>query len=104
MRIRAWAGAASFRRKRTLKECLKEAKAEVERLRKDLNEDGGSNSRQQAARERAAHERQRAVSDALAQFDELEEAREDSAKLNKKRAAKQGELRISTTDKDARVM
>ena len=56
--MRASAGAASFRRKQTLKECRKEAEAALEALKKDLHEDGSSSTtRQRSARERAAKER-----------------------------------------------
>src|SRR5262249_43901755 len=58
MRVRASAGAASFRRRPTLEEALAEAQAQVQALRSELEDDpAASNRRQQKARERAARER-----------------------------------------------
>ena len=58
MRVRASAGAASFRRRPTLEEALAEAEAQVQALRAELEQDpAAGNRRQQKARERAARER-----------------------------------------------
>jgi transposase len=96
MRVRASAGAASFRREKTLEDCLAEAEEQVQTLRKELEDDpAAANNRQQAARERAARERQQRVQQAL---DQLEEVR------SKKRAKDRDKARVSTTDPDARVM
>ena len=58
MRVRASAGAASFRRRPTLEEALTEAEAQVEALRAEAEEDpAASDRRQKGARERAARER-----------------------------------------------
>jgi transposase len=96
MRVRASAGAASFRRKKTLKRCLREAQAQVEALRRELEEDpGATERRQQAARERAAREREERVAKALAQL---------PAVAAKKKPKEREEARVSTTDPEARVM
>jgi transposase len=96
MRVRANAGAASFRRERTLKECLEEAKTEVESLRQELAEDpGATKRREQAARQRAARERKERVEEALRQMPEVQA---------KKKPEERPEARVSTTDADARVM
>jgi len=96
MRVRASAGAASFRRERALTECLEEAKAQVECLRRELEEDPGATSRrEQAARQRAARERQARIEEALRQMPEV---------AAKKKAEERSEARVSTTDADARVM
>src|SRR5215211_753030 len=59
MRVRACAGAASFRTKATLEEHLAEAKDQVDRLKREMDDGPAAGSRQQtAARERAARERQ----------------------------------------------
>ena len=51
MRVRAHAGASSFRRRVTLEECRSQAEEQVGSLRQELEEDpGASNRRQQAAR------------------------------------------------------
>jgi transposase len=55
MRVRASAGAASFRRRPSLERCLDEAKAQVDRLRDEIDADPAATSRRkQAAKERAS--------------------------------------------------
>jgi transposase len=96
VRVRASAGAASFRRKKTLEQCLEEATEQVKALRQELDEDPGATSRRQrAARERAARERQKRVCKALAHVPEVEA---------KKKAKDKTKARVSTTDAEARVM
>ena len=101
MRVRASAGAASFRRGSTLERCLAEAQVQVKALRDDLDADPGSQSRRErAVRERAARTRVEQVKRAQAQ---LAEIREEKARRGRKRD--QGkELRASTTDPESRVM
>ena len=66
MRVRAAAGQSSFRRQPTLEQHLATAGEQVERLRKELGEDPGASDRQgDAARKRAAEERQERVRQAL---------------------------------------
>src|SRR5262249_1067018 len=73
MRVRASAGAASFRRKPTLEEALAEAEAQVEALRQEQEDDPkASNDRQKQARRRAAEERVARVAAALERLPELE--------------------------------
>lgn len=97
MRVRASAGAASFRRRTSLEECLEEAEAQVKALREELKEDpGATNRRQAAARERAAKERKERVSAALAQWDGVASKRPAGEREEK--------ARVSTTDPEARVM
>ena len=72
MRVRAAAGAASFRRRASLERCRAEAAAEVARLRAELDADPGAVSRRQAAaRLRAAADRERRVAAALAVAEQL---------------------------------
>lgn len=104
-KVRANAGASSFRREASLAECLKEAEAEVARLRADLHcGENASKARREAARVRAAEERMARVKAALAQMPEQKAVRAREQQADRKRAAKRGEPRISTTDPDARVM
>src|SRR5215471_8251552 len=49
MRVRASAGAASFRRRATLQECLHEAQDQVARLKEELDDDPAAPSRRHAA-------------------------------------------------------
>jgi len=96
VRVRANAGAGSFRRQSTLERCLEEAKEQIERLRQELEEDPEATSRRQAAaRQRAAEDRRRRVAEALAQMPDA---------ASKKPASEQGQTRVSTTDAEARVM
>ncbi len=97
MKVRASAGAASFRREKSLKECLEEAKRQVEEVARQGQEKGAESApRRAAARERAARERKERVEKALA---ELPKAREAKTTEEKK-----AEARVSTTDPEARVM
>lgn len=96
MKVRANAGAASFRRKMTLEELLVEAKQQVEALRSELEADpAGATDRQRAARQRAAEEREERIRAALNQIPQIEAA---------KKAADKDKARASTTDADARTM
>ncbi len=102
MKVRASAGAASFRRRQSLERCLEEAKEQVRKLKRELHEDGSASTRRQkAARERAARDRQAAVEAALAEVPKIEQQRATKRPSEKKR---QGEIRVSTTDAESRVM
>jgi transposase len=104
-RVRASAGASSFRREKTLQVCLEEAAAQVDTLRAELGHDAGASTRRvAAAKQRAAEARRAAVEAALAQFPEVNQQREVMDKKNKKRAETKGAPRVSTTDPEARVM
>jgi transposase len=96
IRVRASAGAASFRRQPSLERCLQEAKEQVKRLREELERDPeATNRRQTAAQQRAVEDRQRRVKEALEQMPKV---------AAKKPVAEQDKARVSTTDADARVM
>jgi len=96
MRVRASAGAASFRRRKTLEQCQAEAEAQVDALRDELDADPvGSSQRQEAAWRRAARERSERIRQALAELPEVE---------SKKKAGEKDKARVSTTDPEARVM
>jgi|TARA_B100001971_G_C18195816_1_gene541362 transposase len=105
MRVRASAGSASYRRRRTLRKELTKARRLVARLTRERDDDpAASNRRIAAARQRAARERAGRVRAALDKLDEIEAERERRAKTNKGQVAKQKEPRASTTDAQARVM
>lgn len=96
MRVRASAGAASFRRGPTLEEALAEARAQVETLRQEREDDPkAAHDRQRQARRRAAEERVARVAAALERLPELEA---------KKKPDEKDKARCSTTDPDATVM
>jgi transposase len=105
VRVRASAGASSFRRQQSLHKHLKKARRLVEHLKREVEEDpDASNRRIKAAQERAAREREERIAKALARAGELEAERQRRAKTNKKQVEKQKEPRTSTTDPEARVM
>ena len=105
VRVRASAGAGSFRRKKKLHKELNKAKRLIEQLKQEANDDpDASNRRIRAARERAADERAARVAAALDKLAEIEAERVRRAKTNKKQTAKQKEPRVSTTDPQARIM
>lgn len=105
LRVRASAGASSFRRRKTLHKCLKRARRLVERLKREIDDDpDASNRRIKAARARAAAERECRVTAALDRLAELEAERARRAKTNAEQTKKQGAPRASTTDPEARVM
>ena len=97
MRVRASAGASSFRREPSLKKCLDHAAQQVKETKQAAEQpDSQQSARERAAAERAAREREERVGRAL---EELQKVR--AAKYSKKDAA---EARASTTDPEARVM
>ena len=123
MRVRAAAGAASFRRRVSLERCRAEAAAEVARLRAELEADpGGLGRRQAAARQRAAADRERRVEAALAVAGQLAATRQATPRsgepdpsgpeggpagdgpVGASAAKPPPEPRVSTTDAEARVM
>lgn len=96
MKVRASAGAASFRRQPTLEEALAEAEEQVTRLREEMESNPAAHkSRHEAARQRAAEERAAHIRAALEQLPKIAES---------KKAKDREKARASTTDADARVM
>ena len=98
MRVRASAGAASFRREEKLKACLEAAREQVSSLKAQVDDDPvGETARKQAAQRRAAEEREARLEAALARLPEL-------AAIKKGQGKDPKEARASTTDADATVM
>src|SRR5690606_7043096 len=96
MRVRASAGAASFRRRPTLEEALTQAEAQVQALRVEAEGDpAAAGRREKAARQRAARERAERVKSALERLPELEA---------RKKAGQEDKARCSATDPEATVM
>ena len=96
MRVRASAGAASFRRRPTLEEALAQAQEQVEALRQEAEDDPATTDRRRkAAQQRAARERAERVQAALDRLPELEA---------KKKPDQKEQARCSTTDAFATVM
>lgn len=107
MRVRASAGASSFKRKATLKFNLELARMLVADLKEEARKNPeGSRRRKEAAQNRAAEEAEKKISKAIA---ELNEVRKSKIRSGKKelREVKEEELqktRASMTDPDARIM
>jgi transposase len=96
MKVRASAGAASFRRQPTLEQALCEAEQQLAQLKQELEADpAASKTREQAARQRAAEERAARIRAALEQLPKIAES---------KKPKDREQARASTTDPDARVM
>jgi transposase len=104
VRIRASAGAASFRREATLNQHLALAQAVVEELKREVEaSSGASNRRIEAAQQRVARERHERVQAAQAALSAIKEKRQQ---LEEKggNGKKPKEPRASTTDAEARIM
>jgi len=96
LKVRASAGAASFRRRPKLESCLAQAKERVEALRKEIADDPSATERRQKERALAqAKRRQERVKKALAAHEQ------QAAKKSPKEREK---ARASTSDDEARVM
>ena len=100
MRVRASAGAGSFRRAASLEEAQRQAAAHVEEVRRQNDQDGdGGDRRRRAARERAAREKHERIERARAAMEDLQKryARRSSG-------TPRSAPRASTTDPEARRM
>jgi len=108
-RVRACAGAGSYRRREGLRGLQKDARQHVRRLRRQFEDPAQQavvSARIKGARERAAREREERVTRALALLPELERRQERLAKkiAAAERAGRLREPRVSTTDPEVRVM
>jgi len=112
LRVRVGAGASSFRREERLEQLLQEAKQHVTELNQQREAPGAAappvTARQAAARQRAAREKQERLEQAIAQLPELKRRQEEAAKRAGQgkcgKKIREKELRVSTTDAEARVM
>jgi hypothetical protein len=122
IRIRAGAGASSFRRQATLERLLGEVEERIEQLKREIDaEPDASNRRRQAAQARAARERKERIDAALQAVRALQAQQAVAAAARQRpgdgappadggtspadgKAKKVKEPRASTTDAQARVM
>lgn len=120
MRVRASAGAGSHHRRKTVEKARRLATEQVQRLKAELQSDSRATSRrQEAARLRAAQERDRRLAQALEELEKVEAKQKDPRRREKRgkrgpdRRDPQGgtagapaedSARVSTTDPEARVM
>ena len=94
-KIRAQAGADSFRREKTLRQRLEEAREAVRQM-SDPHSEGRDKERRQAARERALRERLQRLESALEELQRLQEG--------KGVESEQAAVRVSLSEPEARVM
>jgi transposase len=118
VRVRASAGAASFRRRETLERLLQEAQAELQRLQQQpvtppTNGQSEPSAQQRGAQRRHAKERVERIQRALQRMPEMEARKEKAkqkkgkkkgGKKSKEKAEKKEAARVSTTDPQATVM
>ena len=98
MRVRAHAGAASFRREASLQQHLDDATELITSLKEQAQSDPtGPQRRVQAAQLRAAEQREQRIREALAQLPKVVETK-------KRNGLPEDQARSSTTDAQARVM
>jgi transposase len=111
VRVRVGAGAASFRREDRLQELLEESKQHVEELRRQLDVPeklAAEKVKKAKAEKRRAEEKQKRLEQAIQQLPELKKKREEAVQRRGKgkygNKLRNKELRVSTTDAEARVM
>jgi transposase len=114
MRVRASAGAASFRRRETLEKLLQEAQAELQRLGQPGDtpppqQQPQPSAQQRAAQRRHAKERVGRIRQALARMPEMEAKKEKARRKKRqkkggKKVEKDQAARVSTTDPEATTM
>lgn len=82
MRVRAHAGAASFRRRETLEQLLQNAKDQVQALKQEVGDDdaGAGTRRVRAARQRAAIEREQRIELALEAMQKIDKSQSSKSK------------------------
>ena len=82
MRVRAHAGAASFRRRETLEQLLQDAQDQVQALKLEVGDDdaGAGTRRVRAARQRAAIEREQRIEHALKAMQEIDKSLSSQSK------------------------
>lgn len=94
-KIRAQAGADSFRREKTLRERLEQARRVVTEMG-DPRAEAPAKDRREAARERAARERAKRLEAALEELQDLQ--------AQKKSESEKQEVRVSLSEPEARLM
>lgn len=111
MRLRAHAGTGKFHRKPKLEDQREAVRAQIATLRAELESDtSASSEREQAAKLRAAAEREKKLEAALNEMPKVERVHARTKAQRARNAAKKGRSfdddgpRVSTTDPEARVM
>jgi transposase len=92
-KVRAQAGVDSFRREKTVREKLAQARELVEQ---DPQAEGGGNKRREAAQQRARREREQRLQEALQELEKIQEKKDGSEE--------KAEARVSVSEPEARWM
>jgi transposase len=95
-KVKACASDKSFRRKKTLQDHLRLAREQVQQMGDPESEE--LSQRVAKARQRALREKQQRLEDAVKELEQIEESRSKGSKDKNK------QVRVSTTDPEARVM
>lgn len=109
MKVRASAGASSFRREATLTELQQEAREHVRQLRElfaDSEKSAGAGAREKAMQKRAAEDREQRLAEAIAMVQE-QQAKQDKSGQSmsaRQRSEQQKPVRASATDPQATRM
>jgi transposase len=108
LRVRAHAGGGSFRREQSLEKLYKEAKERIAFLKREIEEDTSScSARIKLNRIRAAEEKLNNIKRATVELQKIKHQKNESLLKSKKKVLtieQEKELRVSTTDCEARVM
>lgn len=99
-RVRAGAGANSFKKGTTIEAALQAARDHVKIINRQAQRGGETTARQQAAQQRAAREKQERLAKALEELAKVERAKA----AQKDKPTKKNPSRASTTDPEARFM
>src|SRR6266566_811725 len=111
VRVRVSAGSGSFRREERLRQLLAESQKHVEELRRQVEEPeklSAAAAKKKKGERRVVQEKQRRLEQALAQLPEVKQRQQERAsragqgKYGQK--IREKELRVSTSDPEARVM
>lgn len=99
-RVRAGAGASSFKRGTTIEAALQAAQAHLEIINRQAERGGEATARQRAAQQRAAREKLQRLEQAQKEVAEVARAKEEQ----KAKPTKENPPRASTTDPESRFM
>jgi len=98
--VRASAGRSSFHREATLEKDLAAAREHLAALKREVDDSPEASKQRRAAREHAAQDRVRRVTEAMAHVQQIREAKA----AQKDKPSKHTEARASSTDPEARVV
>ncbi len=107
IKVRAHAGASSFRRRSTLKELQEVVRAHVEKLNKNREENCSEIlSRKRIIEQQKAADREKRINQAIDHVEQIRKEKENSLKKQRKKLTEKDKtkIRASVTDPESRVM